>query len=80
MGFPASEVGYTIATSRSETAKIHKNMWWHWGIKILFIPDIKYEQSRALLAVPRLPVGEFPENVHILINTLTVHTVEIWFF
>ena len=22
---------YTIATTRRETTKVHKNMWWHWG-------------------------------------------------
>jgi len=32
MGVPTSEVGYTIATTRRETAKVHKNMWWHWII------------------------------------------------
>ena len=31
MGVPASEVGYTIATTRRETTKFHKNMWWLWG-------------------------------------------------
>ena len=31
MGVPASEVGYTIATTRRETTKVHKNMWWHGG-------------------------------------------------
>ena len=30
MGVPTSEVGYTIATTRRETTKVHKNMWWHW--------------------------------------------------
>ena len=34
MGVPASEVGYTIATTRRETTKVHKNMWWHWGGRI----------------------------------------------
>ena len=29
MGVPTSEVGYTIATTRRETTKVHKNMWWH---------------------------------------------------
>jgi len=33
MGVPTSEVGYTIATTRRETTKVHKNMWWHWGEK-----------------------------------------------
>jgi len=28
MGVPTSEVGYTIATTRRETTKVHKNMWW----------------------------------------------------
>jgi len=32
MGVPNSEVGYTIATTRRETTKVHKNMW-HWGKK-----------------------------------------------
>ena len=31
MGVSTSEVGYTIATTRRETTKVHKNMWWHWG-------------------------------------------------
>ena len=31
MGVPISEVGYTIATTRRETTKVHKNVWWHWG-------------------------------------------------
>jgi len=31
MGVPTSEVGYTIATTRMETTKVHKNIWWHWG-------------------------------------------------
>jgi len=33
MGVPTSEVGYTIATTRRETTKVRKNMWWHWGKK-----------------------------------------------
>ena len=33
MGVPTSEVGYTIATTRRETTKVHKNMWWHWKEK-----------------------------------------------
>jgi len=45
----------------------------------MFIPDIKFEPSRALSAVPWLPVGEFPENVHIAINMLAVRTVEVLF-
>ena len=32
MGVPTSEVGYTIATTRRETTKVHKNMWRHWGV------------------------------------------------
>jgi hypothetical protein len=31
MGVPASQVGYTIATTGRENTKVHKNMWWHWG-------------------------------------------------
>jgi len=30
MGVPTSEVGYTIATTRRETTKVRKNMWWRW--------------------------------------------------
>ena len=30
MGVPTSEVGYSIATTRRETTKVHKNMWWQW--------------------------------------------------
>jgi len=31
MGVPTSGVGYTIATTRREATKVHKNMWRHWG-------------------------------------------------
>jgi len=31
MGVPTSEVGYTIATTRRETTKVYKSMWWQWG-------------------------------------------------
>ena len=34
MGVPTSEVGYTIATTRRQNTKVHKNMWWHWNIYI----------------------------------------------
>ena len=37
MGVPSSEVGYTIATSRKETTKVHKNMWWQWKKKEIYI-------------------------------------------
>jgi hypothetical protein len=30
MGVPTSEVGYTLATTRRETTKSMKDMWWHW--------------------------------------------------
>jgi len=43
------------------------------------MPDIKFEPSRALSALSWLPVGQFPENVHIAINTLAVRTVEVLF-
>jgi hypothetical protein len=33
MGIPTPEVGYVIATTRRETMKVHKNMWWQWGAK-----------------------------------------------
>jgi len=29
MGFPTSEVGYTIATTRRENHEVHKNRWRH---------------------------------------------------
>ena len=29
MGVPASEVGYTIATTRRENHEVRKNRWWH---------------------------------------------------
>ena len=37
MGVPTSEVGYTFATTRRETAKVHKNIWWHWRGKNIHI-------------------------------------------
>jgi len=36
MGVPTSEVGYTIATIRRETTKVHKNTWCHWRKKKYF--------------------------------------------
>jgi hypothetical protein len=31
MGVPTSEAGYTIATTRRETTKVHESMWWQGG-------------------------------------------------
>jgi hypothetical protein len=33
MGVPASEVGYTSATTGRETMKSMMDMWWHWKNK-----------------------------------------------
>jgi len=41
MGVLTSEVGYTIATTRRETTKVHKNMWWNWKKEI--IKCVKHE-------------------------------------
>ena len=41
MGVPTSEAGYTIATTRRETTKVHKNMWWHWGENIFIYIYLK---------------------------------------
>jgi len=54
MGVPTSEVGYTIATSRRETTKVHTNMWWQWGENILkplscMIRFQEFRNSRQLL-------------------------------
>jgi hypothetical protein len=35
MGVPASEVGYTSATTRRETMKSMMDMWWRWIIIIM---------------------------------------------
>ena len=46
MGVPTSEVGYTIATTRIETTKVRKNVWWHWGIYIyiyIYINELKVD-------------------------------------
>ena len=52
MGVPTSEVGYTIATTRKETTKVHKNMWWHGGgevwVEFLFT-FLSVHASRFLL-------------------------------
>ena len=52
MGVPTSEVGYTIATTRRETTKVHKNMWWHWGGggKQYSVPSA---QRASVIAIPR---------------------------
>jgi len=46
MGVPTSEVGYTIATTRRETTKVHKNMWWHLEGEFLFSTEcaLKFEE------------------------------------
>jgi hypothetical protein len=33
MGVPTSEVGYTSATTRRETMKSIRDMWWYWIFK-----------------------------------------------
>jgi hypothetical protein len=33
MGVPSSEVGYSSATTRRETTKSIRNMWWYWKEK-----------------------------------------------
>ena len=35
MGVPTSEVGYASAMPRREDHEVHKDMWGHWGEKIL---------------------------------------------
>jgi hypothetical protein len=37
MGAPNSEVGYTSATTRRETTKSIRHIWWHWIKKIAHI-------------------------------------------
>ena len=37
MGVPTSEVAYIIATTRRETTKVHKNIWWQWKKQIIII-------------------------------------------
>ena len=52
MGVPTSEVGYTIATTRRETTKVHKNMWWHWGeggLEFQRTGSGKYANGKSLL-------------------------------
>jgi hypothetical protein len=45
MGVPTSEVGYTSATTRRETTKSIRDMWWHWRKKkimfIIFVIEIE---------------------------------------
>jgi hypothetical protein len=47
MGVPTSEVGYTTAMPRREDHEVHKDMWWHWILKYIYIYII---QSVALWA------------------------------
>jgi len=37
MGLPGSAVGYTAAMPRREDHEVHKDMWWHWGDKNIFV-------------------------------------------
>ena len=43
MGVPTSDVGYTIATTR----KVHKNMWWHWGVGNIYIYIYTYTHTHT---------------------------------
>jgi len=63
MGVPTSEVGYTIATTRNETTKVRKNMWWHWGkrnsrllsgchVDVVSVYDRRYDFNEALTQLP----------------------------
>jgi hypothetical protein len=60
MGVPASEVGYTIAITRRETTKVHKNIWWHWGeekdYSLYFRP---YDMISVLLVSRALSICRF---------------------
>jgi hypothetical protein len=80
MGVPASEVGYTIATTRRETTKVHKNMWWHWWgggvlknhiinifyLGIEFTVIIIYHNSRKLLKF----LYDYSENNYTLFKSV----------
>ena len=52
MGVPTSEVGYTIATTRRETTKVHKNLWWQWRKKkqfdLLMMSTTVFETCRLI--------------------------------
>ena len=52
MGVPTSEVGYTIATTRRETTKVHKNMWRHWGEIYIYIIFLKLISFYELVRLP----------------------------
>jgi hypothetical protein len=52
MGVPTSEVSYTIATTRRETTKVHKNMWWHWGKKTI---DYGLKKLKRI----KIPMGSY---------------------
>ena len=56
MGVPTSEVGYTIATTRRETTKVHKNMWRHWGGGNIFLA------SKEIYRILRHPVAHHRVN------------------
>jgi hypothetical protein len=55
MGDKTSEVGYTIATTRRETTKVHKNMWWQWeGRRYKLIKNVKIALSIIKLLYGRI--------------------------
>jgi hypothetical protein len=53
MGVPTSEVGYTSATTRKETTKSIRDMWWYWETKITTFKLILYGYELPVTDVSR---------------------------
>jgi len=51
MGVPTSEVGYTSAMSRREDQEVHKDMWGHWGEKIMIHLQAVYKKKDLCVCV-----------------------------
>ena len=66
MGVPTSEVGYTIATTRRETTKVHKNMWWHWRKKKTFFRSSSTDSSYLNFCFPTRGVISGLKNISFL--------------
>ena len=81
MGVPTSEVGYTTATTRRETTKVHKNMWWHWGggsflnIQNEFSRIFSYVRSLLSTQVFKRLAAIFTDDVSVWIKCVTVKHV-----
>jgi hypothetical protein len=59
MGVPTSEVGYTSATTRRETTKYIRDMWWHWIKKKKKSGNINRYYNTIIFSVSQICIYDY---------------------